>query len=425
MENKGTDNASPPEALDILSEIPADGASAVPAPEATSLDTGPASATADLYRAAVGKVNTDFYQRVFERFESTERTGPTWNWAAALLTVNWMAFRQLWAAAIVYVGTLVLALILVLGLGRLVFHWPSPVEMGLLALLALLSVVVPGAFGNTLLHAASRKKMALALAANTTVPEACAMLEKQASSKQRLIWIALANAVLVGATVGISMALPDADRLPLNTPAPEQAPPAASAAASAPAITIAAPIATPTTAASDPVAAVLPAAPASAPASSPAPAPLPAPQASAAAIASAPPAVLNSAPPVPLAPPVPAVVEKPVVPEKPVAKTTPASPSKPANKTKASAAAANTATSDAAAGKKIYINVGLFAKESNAHSAHDKLAKAGLPAKEQQVKGTKGTFTRVRVGPYKTMAAAEKAAEKIRGQGLEAVVVRQ
>jgi hypothetical protein len=240
MENKGTDNASPPEALDILSEIPADGASAVPAPEATSLDTGPASATADLYRAAVGKVNTDFYQRVFERFEhGTHRPD--------LELGRCIAHRQLdgisptVAAAIVYVGTLVLALILVLGLGRLVFHWPSPVEMGLLALLALLSVVVPGAFGNTLLHAASRKKMALALAANTTVPEACAMLEKQASSKQRLIWIALANAVLVGATVGISMALPDADRLPLNTPAPEQAPPAASAAASAPAI-IAAPL---------------------------------------------------------------------------------------------------------------------------------------------------------------------------------------
>jgi cell division protein FtsN len=123
-------------------------------------------------------------------------------------------------------------------------------------------------------------------------------------------------------------------------------------------------------------------------------------------------------------------VEKPMTPEKPAA----IAASKPAEKAqggaatsgaKKTSAATSAATSDAAAGKKIYINVGLFAKESNAHNAHDKLAKAGLPAKEQQVTGTKGTFTRVRVGPYKTMAAAEKAAEKIRGQGLEAVVVRQ
>ena len=84
-----------------------------------------------------------------------------------------------------------------------------------------------------------------------------------------------------------------------------------------------------------------------------------------------------------------------------------------------------TKTNEAADGKKIYINVGLFAKESNARNAHDKLTKAGLPAKEQQVTGSKGTFTRVRVGPYKTLAQAEKAAEKIKSQGLEAVVVRQ
>ena len=111
--------ATPPDALDILSEIPAE-RNAAAMPDATSLDTGPVSATADLYRAAIGKVSTDFYQRVFTQFESAERAGPTWNWAAALLTVNWMVFRQLWAAALLYVGAVVVALVSVLGLGRLV-----------------------------------------------------------------------------------------------------------------------------------------------------------------------------------------------------------------------------------------------------------------------------------------------------------------
>jgi cell division protein FtsN len=436
MENKGTDNAAPTDALDILSEIPA-GAGAAPEPEATSLDNGPTSTTSALYRAAIGKVSTDFYQRVFDRFETAERTGPSWNWAAALITFNWMVFRKLWLAALVYVGAVVAALVSVLGLGKLVFQWSSPLEMGLLGLLALVFVVVPGIYGNALLHGACRKKMAQALAANTTVPEACAMLEQQASTKQRLIWIALANALLVGATVGISVALPDADRLPQSPGAMEQAPSAPGSAASAPNTTPIAP--PPIPAASAPAAAMESAAPASSPAPAPAaaepvagavpptaPAPLPAPnKATAATIAAAPAAVVTSAPPAPLAPPAPAVVEKPAAPERPAAKTSNAPANKAAEKTQASATAAKAATSDAAAGKKIYINVGLFAKESNAHNAHDKLAKAGLPAKEQQVTGTKGTFTRVRVGPYKTMAAAEKAAEKIRGQGLEAVVVRQ
>ena len=66
--------------------------------------------------------------------------------------------------------------------------------------------------------------MAAALAANTTVPEACAMLDAQASGKPRLIWLALANALLVGATVGISIALPDADRLTPMAQAPAAVP---------------------------------------------------------------------------------------------------------------------------------------------------------------------------------------------------------
>jgi cell division septation protein DedD len=366
------------------------------------------SATADLYRAAIGKVSTDFYQRVFQRFEASERTGPTWNWAAALLTVNWMVFRQLWAAALIYGGVMVAALIAVLGLGRLVFHWSSSLEIGLLALLALLSVVVPGAFGNALLHAASRKKMAQALATNTTVPEACAMLEKLASSKQRLIWIALANAALVGATVGISIALPDADRLPLTTTATEPTRAVATApitVASVPEMPASAPVATPT-----PTPAPMQAASAIAPASAAAPLP--------SASATTSPALSAAAEPIPIplpaplpALPKPASVEKPLTPEKPQASPK-SSSTKPIS-------------SDSTAAKKIYINVGLFAKASNAHNAQEKLTKAGLPAKEQQVTGAKGTFTRVRVGPFKTIAQAEKAAEKIKGQGLEAVVVRQ
>jgi cell division septation protein DedD len=157
-------------------------------------------------------------------------------------------------------------------------------------------------------------------------------------------------------------------------------------------------------------------APSSAPASgssAPAFAPTPTPQPALVAkepVAVTPPAAAISTPQAP------SIVEKPITPEKPSDKAANKIGNKTTEKTK---------TNEAADGKKIYINVGLFAKESNARNAHDKLTKAGLAAKEQKVTGSKGTFTRVRVGPYKTLAQAEKAAEKIKSQGLEAVVVRQ
>jgi cell division septation protein DedD len=249
------------------------------------------------------------------------------------------------------------------------------------------------------------------------VPEACAMLDRQASTKQRLIWIALANALVVGATVGISIALPDADRLPLNTPTIEQtrtvttapitvasAPEVQASATQVQASTSIAPASAPSSA---------PASGSSAPAFATTPTPQPA------LIAKEPVAVTPPAAAI-STPPAPSIVEKPIAPEKPADKAA----SKAANNV-ASKTTEKTKTNEATDGKKIYINVGLFAKESNARNAHDKLTKAGLPAKEQQVTGSKGTFTRVRVGPYKTLAQAEKAAEKIKSQGLEAVVVRQ
>ncbi len=69
------------------------------------------------------------------------------------------------------------------------------------------------------------------------------------------------------------------------------------------------------------------------------------------------------------------------------------------------------------------MNVGLFADENNARNAHTKLVDADLPALKQEVRGPKGKFTRVRVGPFETMAEADTAAEKIRTLGLDAIVL--
>jgi cell division septation protein DedD len=69
-----------------------------------------------------------------------------------------------------------------------------------------------------------------------------------------------------------------------------------------------------------------------------------------------------------------------------------------------------------------YINVGLFANDDNASKAQAKLKEADLPVFTQIVKGPKGRFTRVRVGPFDSQANADAASTKIQALGLDAVV---
>jgi cell division protein FtsN len=337
-----------------------------------------------------------------------------------------MAYRKLWGAALTYAGTLVALALLVFGIGRLVLKFDETTEMALLAAFAALAFVIPGVLGNALFHASCRKKMAQALASHATLPEACAMLQGQASSKSRLIWLALANAALVGAVVGASLWLPQAGMLPgpldskLQKPAEGRnvavgrtteaitaAP--STVAASAPAATASAPVpaasfaasATPVPAASSPVTAAFASAPASAsvPASAPKESVAIAPKAAASAPAS--PAIAK-----PVAP-----VAQPTAIKAKIAKT----PSVTAKIT----------TPAAAKEELFYVNVGLFADENNARNANTKLLDAGLGSFTQEFSTPKGKRTRVRVGPLATRAEADTAADKIRALGLDAIVFQQ
>ncbi|WP_436147453.1 SPOR domain-containing protein [Acidovorax sp. LjRoot194] len=72
-----------------------------------------------------------------------------------------------------------------------------------------------------------------------------------------------------------------------------------------------------------------------------------------------------------------------------------------------------------------YINVGLFADETNARKAQARLLNEGLPAFRQELNNSKGRRIRVRVGPYDSRAQAAAAAESIRAMDLDAVVFKQ
>ena len=438
---------------------------------AMSLDSPSDNAMTALSRLALGPVNTDYYLAVFERFDSTGRTTTTWNWAACLATLNWMVFRQLWGAALVYVAAAEGLALIVFGIGRSFLNWPPGVELGVLGAFAVLAFAVPGLYGNAILYADIRKRIARALAASRTVPEACALLEKQASSRKRLQMVVLANGVLGVAALIAYLVWSPSDTKPL---ALEPAVTVAQATAAATAASATAPAASAparpqaagqvaSTAAPMPEAAPEPAPvaesrPDPAPASTPAPAAAKASAASKASASTAPPATVTPPPaePAPSARPASAPASKAAASASAPAKTaTPAASARASATTSPAASAASTpaprreaaasrasaatkpkapASATAAADKPLptvgaaagyYINVGLFAEEANARKTQARLLNEGLPAFRQELDGAKGRRIRVRVGPYDSRAQADAAAESIRAMALDAVVFKQ
>ena len=366
--------------------------------------------TTTLYRAVIGPVSNSYYLPIFTRFEAADHAGISWNTAAALSTLNWLAFRRLWGAVLAYFGALVAIVLLVFGIGRLVFQLPDALVGALTLGFGVAAFVLPGLFGNAVFHTECRKRMSKALVAHSDVREACAQLTRQAGTRKRAIIVASVNvafwalAVLLylqlsalsnltvmpsGAleagqvTVGRATATMPAASTPIAPPA--------SSPASVPAVTASAPPAT----------ASAPAVPASMPASVP----------NTATVATSAPAPLVAAAntmamvdTVSLSATKPQALTKPVEvakPKNPQPKTKPVKDSKP-----------------------YFVNVGLFSVAANAERAHAKLLAAQLTSQLSELKSTKGPQIRVRVGPFASKSDAQDAVGKIKALQLDAIIVQ-
>jgi hypothetical protein len=276
----------------------------------TELDNTDEHSTTALYRAAIGDISNGYYLPRFTRYEAADRPSLSWNWAAALNTLNWLMFRRLWQAALVYSGSIVALALLLFGIGKLVFQFSEGTQWGLLAALVALAFVVPGLGGNALYYLATRQRVQAALTKNKSVSEACEQLSKEASTRKGLIIIAACNLVVAAIAAQSYAMFTGFEPLPAGTPvsvgvvsegrnvasgraidatAADSGKAAASAPLAASATSAASAPASASASASTAAAASLPA---SAPA--PAPAPAPVPTVSAAALA-APPLVTASA----------------------------------------------------------------------------------------------------------------------------------
>ncbi len=79
--------------------------------------------------------------------------------------------------------------------------------------------------------------------------------------------------------------------------------------------------------------------------------------------------------------------------------------------------------SDAAAAGRFVVQVGAFLDDAKVHEARSKVEKLGMKTYTQPVDTPTGRRIRVRVGPYATKAEADKVAARLKGDGLQAVVL--
>lgn len=346
-------------------------------PSDSVLHSAPAGSNAQesLYQAALGPVHAEHYLPVFARFDERGANGPAWNTAAALGSLAWLVYRQLWGAAGEFAAALTAWALIAAGLVFWVDFLPIGVRVGLALVLLLLLLLVPGLYGTALLHAQIRRRMIVAVQQAATMDEACTLLRWQGDAhRHRGAW-GVAGLLLTASLAGwvwtawpkqpvmqpeVSGAIPAADLTPATTPQ-------ASASASAEARVEPTPVAT----------AIAPAEPSSLP------------------VVAAPPAEVSGA---------------------------------PAAQTVLSADAAPqpvTATGPPTTGvvvrvKGYGVSVGLFAVPANGERVQAKLAAAGLPVLSDPIESARGPLTRLRVGPFDSREQAQAAAKRVRSLGLDA-----
>lgn len=431
---------------------------------ATALDRTDEHSTTALYRAAIGGISNSYYLPRFIRYEAADRPGLSWNWAAAFATLNWLMFRQMWQAALLYSGSVVAIALIGLGIGKLVFQFSDGLQWGLLAAILGLTVLVPGLGGNALYFLATRERVQKALTKHPSVAEACIDLNEKASTRRGLILIAAGNVTLLAIAAQSYAMFTGFEPIPFGSPVAQQT-------GAAPSLVSVAPASPPSSTASAPghlqnspearnvVMGKIEAADTTAK-NSVAVAPSAAPMVSASGASgsvnpstSAPAAGAPAAPPVKAPEPSAVKVDPPALPalnpsapKAATPDTSKASAAVPKNSSPAPvpmrSAAAEAAAREVAAASAVpapqppvektankppraessnrfVVNVGLFSDANAARNALVKLTDAELPVIRKEVRASNGNRILLQVGPFETVTEADAAADKMRGLGVE------
>ena len=342
-----------------------------------------------LYASRIGPRAQAYYLAQFKRFDTLDRSLPSWNMAAAFFTLAWCCLRGLWLEAAKYLaGVTVVALIWWMGLRPAL---PHAMALGLGAALWLVAMAVPGLLGNGWYWRKVKAETLQAITAAPNMAQAHAALQAQANTSQNKIAAMLVLALPVAAIAGAGLALLPSRSAPS---AIAEKPVAQSAAAPPPLASAAMPTLAPVI---EPSASVISEEPVPVAESTAPPATPTAPTATAAPAEAATPATVKAK-----------TSEDSV-------KATPAKPQK------TEAAPTPAVTPDLIPGK-FYLNVGVYSEAANADKVLAQLQKSKLPALSQKMTSNKGEVTRLRSGPFDSRKRAERAVRKLQAANIEATI---
>ena len=158
----------------------------------------PPNVSADLYKAVIGLVNQAVYLRRFAEFDRLGKTRPVWHWAAFASALNWLLFRGMWGAALIYAAVMLAALLGLLGIGRLAYDFSDPTAQLLLVGFLGLTSVLAGLYAHAAYYQFCKKKIVQTVGLASSMQDAGKRLRSEASTRKRLVVLAGLNATALG-----------------------------------------------------------------------------------------------------------------------------------------------------------------------------------------------------------------------------------
>jgi cell division septation protein DedD len=360
---------------------------AAPPPEPLP-PSAPPNLSVDLYKAVIGQKNQATYLRHFAQFDAEGKTGPTWHWAGFLSALNWMIFRSMWGAALLYAAFMLAAILGLFGIGKLAYDFSDTTAQMLFAGFVLLTSVLGGLYAHAAYYRFCKKKIVQTVGLSSSIQDARKRLRDEASTNRRLYGLMVLNAALIGlAAWGFSLIQhqgpaaqsTNTPREPATLPVVDSPAPAAAA--------VSAPVSPP-----EPASTAVPTQPAA-----------------------------SEATPSPVTQATP-LVEPPQPEEARGAEVRPAA--KPASRPASSPAAAVPATASSPVDTHYFVQVGVFAVEDNALTLQEKLEAAGFRVHTLGMKTPKGVLIQVRVGPFGSKADAEASATRLQAMDLPTYIFK-
>ena len=170
---------------------------AAPPPEPLP-PSAPPNVSVDLYKAVIGQKNQATYLRHFAQFDAKGKTGPTWHWAAFLSALNWMIFRSMWGAALLYAAFMLATLLGLFGIGKLAYDFSDTTAQMLFAGFVLLTSVLGGLYAHAAYYRFCKKKIVDTVGLSSSIQDARKRLRDEASTNRRMYGLMVLNAALIG-----------------------------------------------------------------------------------------------------------------------------------------------------------------------------------------------------------------------------------